>query len=429
MVGEDIGVEGQFDQAVFEGGLIAGHVVAIPVAGKHHLLNAGAVALHGGFGEILAVAAGVHGPGDEIGEAIGDKEEDLFLLAEGDVAEFDDEGGTADGVALELEGPDDGEVAGAAEILAEEGHGGVVEGVQVGADEIVAEVAGGAGAVGFGAAGEVRGQLPADDGDAGAHTALDEDGGEIGAAGGAGNTEQFLGGVVAKLGEDLGAPGGLGGAGPFAAELGGDAMVEAVGHGVVEGDAMEGVGFAAGADIVDEFIEGAVGAVVSGHDADTSAPHGEGEGGFEEAVEIVVKGGLVDDGAALFAAEVGRAGREGDDFVAGGEAEAIGEEVAAVVVDGDFLDGAGGLIELTGPGGGGLDEFAGHILVVAEVPGIHAAGGGGGEGAGGGLGPGEADAAGFLGDFNGGLVGHPADLIGQEDILALAGFGVSVGFH
>ena len=110
--------------------------------------------------------------------------------------------------------------------------------------------------------------------------------------------------------------------------------------------------------------------------------------------------GLVDHRAALLAAQVGGTRGERDDFVPRGEADAVREDVAALVADRDFLDLARDPVELARPPRGGLDELQRHVLVVTDVPGVHAVLAGGGERAIGGLAPGETDAAGFFADLD-----------------------------
>ena len=92
----------------------------------------------------------------------------------------------------------------------------------------------------------------------------------------------------------------------------------------------------------------------------------------------------------------------------------------ALVADRDLLDLARDPIELARPPRGGLDEFERHVLVVTDVPGVHAVLTGGGEHAIGGLAPGETDAAGFFADLDLRGIGDPFALIGQQNIEAAA---------
>ena len=179
---------------------------------------------------------------------------------------------------------------------------------------------------------------------------------------------------------------------------------------------MERVRTAAGADVVDQLVERVLGAVVGRDHAHQPAPHRERQRGLQQFGQVVMEGGLVDHGAALFAAQVGGPRAERDDFVSGGEADAIGEHVAALVLERDLLDRVRRLVELPRPRGRRLDELARHVAVVAEVPGVHPGRGRGRERGVGGLGPGDPDAARFLGDLDRGVVGDPAHLVGQEDV-------------
>ena len=83
-----------------------------------------------------------------------------------------------------------------------------------------------------------------------------------------------------------------------------DAAVEAVGNGLVEGGAVQGVGFAPGADVLAELVEGVVNAVVGGDDAHFAAPDEQRHRRFQELVELVMEGGFVEDNQPLFAAQV-----------------------------------------------------------------------------------------------------------------------------
>src|SRR5260370_17755141 len=80
-----------------------------------------------------------------------------------------------------------------------------------------------------------------------------------------------------------------------------------------------------------------------------AAPHREGERSLNQARQMLVECGFVDDGDALLAAQIRRPRRERDDFVAGSEADTKGEDILVLVLDGDFLDCAGGLVETARP--------------------------------------------------------------------------------
>ena len=183
------------------------------------------------------------------------------------------------------------------------------------------------------------------------------------------------------------------------------------------------------ANVADQLVECAVGAVMGRDDAHASAPHRERERRFEQSLQVLVKSGLVDHGASLLAAQVGGARRERDDFVARGEADAVREDVARLIVHRDFLDPARDAIEFARPPGGGLDELQRHVLVVADVPGVHAAFAGGGQRAIGGLAPGDSDPARFFADLDLRAVGDPFALIRQQEIEAVSRSASQLDLH
>jgi len=78
-----------------------------------------------------------------------------------------------------------------------------------------------------------------------------------------------------------------------------------------------------------------------------------------------------------------------------------------------------GFVELARPCRRGLDEFPRHVLVVAQVPGVHPLAGGRCERTRRRLRPRQSDAPGFLGDLDWRLVGQPADLIRQQYVLVM----------
>ena len=135
---------------------------------------------------------------------------------------------------------------------------------------------------------------------------------------------------------------------------------------------MQGVGFPASADVFAELVEGVVHAVVGTDDGDFAAPHQQGNGGFDEFVELVVEGGLVNDDVALFAAQVGGTTGQGGDTVAAGAANDEGEDVLVAVLDNFFCHGFRDQLVMLDPVGCIADKFFGHVLVVADVPHVHA---------------------------------------------------------
>src|SRR5260370_24146777 len=125
---------------------------------------------------------------------------------------------------------------------------------------------------------------------------------------------------------------------------------------------------AARTNVGDEFVEGVAGAEVSRDHMHAAAPHREGERSLNQARQMLVECGFVDDGDALLAAQIRRPRRERDDFVAGSEADTKGEDILVLVLDGDFLDCAGGLVETAGPSGGVLDKLPPPIFFVPAIP-------------------------------------------------------------
>src|ERR1700730_17940476 len=99
-------------------------------------------------------------------------------------------------------------------------------------------------------------------------------------------------------------------------------------------------------------------------------PHREGKRRLNQARQLLVECGFVDDGDALLAAQIRRPRRQRDDFIAGSEADTKSEDilVLVLVLDRDLLDRASGLVEAAGPSGGVLDKLARHIFVVPDIP-------------------------------------------------------------
>ena len=138
---------------------------------------------------------------------------------------------------------------------------------------------------------------------------------------------------------------------------------------------MQGVGFASAADILAELVEGVIDAVVRADDGDLAAPHEQRHCRLEQLVELLVEGSLVDDDVALFAAQVGGARRQGGDAVARRAADDEGEDVLVTVVEYLLAYRLGDQLVMANPVGAVADKFFGHVLVVADVPDVHAGGG------------------------------------------------------
>ena len=123
--------------------------------------------------------------------------------------------------------------------------------------------------------------------------------------------------------------------------------------------------------------------------------------------------GLVDDRAAVLAAQIRRPRRQRRDFVPRREADPVGQDVGALVLEHDFLDRLRRPIEAPRPSRRRLDELERHVLVVADIPSVDSGppAGGRAERAIGGLGPGNAYSPRFLADLDLRLVGQPSALI------------------
>ncbi len=179
---------------------------------------------------------------------------------------------------------------------------------------------------------------------------------------------------------------------------------------------MHGALALAGADLVDQLVEGIVVAIVGADDPDLVAPHEHGHRGLDEADQVRREGRLVDHHHALLAAQVRRAAGERDDALARlGEVDAVGLDfLVAVVVEDAFLDLAGGQVEGPRPHGARLDVFQGHVLRGADVEDVGAVIAGGDQHIVCRFAPGEADASTLLGQLERRLVGHPALLVAQK---------------
>ena len=137
---------------------------------------------------------------------------------------------------------------------------------------------------------------------------------------------------------------------------------------------MQGIGFAPSADVLTKLIEGVIDAVVRADDGNLAAPHEQRHRRLEQLIKLLVEGGFVDDDVALFAAQVGGARRQGGDAVARRAADDKGEDVFVAVVEDFFADRLGDQLVMANPVGAVADKFFGHILVVADIPDVHAGG-------------------------------------------------------
>ncbi|MCY1537378.1 hypothetical protein D9M68_728690 [compost metagenome] len=115
------------------------------------------------------------------------------------------------------------------------------------------------------------------------------------------------------------------------------ALIQPVGHRVVEGGRVDHgvVAIAAFADVGGHPVEGVGLAVVRADDDDPAAPDQQRGRGIEHGRHVAVEGGLVEDDLALQPAQVGRVAGQRDDLEAAGVADAVGIDltgVAAVVL-------------------------------------------------------------------------------------------------
>ena len=139
---------------------------------------------------------------------------------------------------------------------------------------------------------------------------------------------------------------------------------------------MQGIGFAPSADVLTKLIEGVIDAVVRADDGNLAAPHEQRHCRLEQLVELLVESGLVDDDVALFAAQVRGTRRQGSDAVARRAADDKGQDVFVAVVEYFLAHCLGDQLVMANPVGAVADKFFGHVLVVADVPDVHAGGGG-----------------------------------------------------
>ena len=397
-VGAEEFVGGDAEVAGFEGVAEGVGEVFLDVGGEGEGFDAAlAEALLGAFGELAAEAGGIEAGAAEAGEGEALPEE--FLLGvEGLVGEDGEVAGEEEAGGF-FEEPEDGEVAGAANVHAEVevlgalgGGGEEVEGfvfrirILGGGEEVPGEEGGG-----------FVGGL--------AHVFLEE--GFVVGAGVA--DEVVIGGVVHGEAGIAGRELGL--------ELGEEALVE----GVLEGDAVEGefLGVAAVAGFGDEGVEVVGGAAVGGEDFELAAPGDAGVGNGVEFAGVGVEGEFVEEARAAFAGLGVGVGGEGVEAGVVGEVEGGGGEALGVGEDGVIFTGgmgAGGAVEDGGEFLGVVEEEAGLGGVAGGDPGVEAVMGvglAGDEGVGGG--PGHADLAGFLEELEAAAVEDPGALVGEEE--------------
>ena len=151
------------------------------------------------------------------------------------------------------------------------------------------------------------------------------------------------------------------------------AAAQSLGYRLVELDAMQAIRLAPFSHLLNEFIERIVDAVVRRNDRYGASPNQKRHRCLNQLTQFTVESSLVDDDAPLFAAQVGWPGRQRGDACATGEADAKREDVLLLILDDDLLHLLGGYLEVLGPECAIKDEFLGHVLVVADVPGVLAA--------------------------------------------------------
>jgi hypothetical protein len=193
-----------------------------------------------------------------------------------------------------------------------------------------------------------------------------------------------------------------------------DALNQALVDGFLEWEGVEAPahGIAIVGDFADELIEEGVGAAVGGDDGEVAAPGGDGLGHAVEEALIFVQGEFVEFNVAAFAGEGIGVGREAVDAAAVGEFEDVGGEVVAAIED-HFAEVEGGQVDDAGPVFAILEIESGLGFVAGRDPDIEPCVGVAGAADGIiGIGVGDADLAGFLDDFEWGIVGDPGDLGG-----------------
>jgi hypothetical protein len=197
-----------------------------------------------------------------------------------------------------------------------------------------------------------------------------------------------------------------------------DAVDDAFGDGFLDGNGVEGpahgvIGFGDGAE---DFVKNGVVAAVGGDDGELAAPGGDG---FSDAVEealVGVESELVEGDVAAFAGEGVGVGGEGVDAAAVGEFEGEGGG-AGIGIEHELAELGGAALEELGPAEAVLELEAGLLLVAGGDVGVEACGGGADEeDEAEGVGVGEADLAGFDGDFERGVVVDP-EALGEVEIL------------
>ncbi|WP_232245504.1 hypothetical protein [Pseudomonas moraviensis] len=95
-----------------------------------------------------------------------------------------------------------------------------------------------------------------------------------------------------------------------------DALIEAVGDGVVEGGAVDlgAVAVALVADVADHLVKGVGFAIVGADDDDAPAPDEQCGGGVEYGGDVTVESGFINDDFTLQASHAGGVAGECDDF-------------------------------------------------------------------------------------------------------------------
>ena len=158
------------------------------------------------------------------------------------------------------------------------------------------------------------------------------------------------------------------------------------------------------------MVEESADAAVGGDDGELAAPHGDGFGDAVQEALVRVKGEFVEGDVAALAGESVGVGGKGIDAAAVGELEDVGGRVGVAVED-DFAERFGAEMKDFSPIDAifkleaGLEEvFGGDIGVEASVPSADQ------QDEPEGIGEGEADLAGFDGDFERGVVLDPIDL-------------------
>ena len=120
-------------------------------------------------------------------------------------------------------------------------------------------------------------------------------------------------------------------------------------------------------DFLHQFVERVLFAVMRGQDGHAAAPHEQSEGRFHKLRQVVHKGGLVDDDAALLGSQGARFGRKPPHAEAGSKADSVHGNVPVFILQHHFFQFRGHKVEHLCPVRAVADEGLGHFLVIRQV--------------------------------------------------------------